>query len=113
MTQKQQRQIAITSAGNNIPTLADLRARRDQIIAIARKYGASNVRVFGSVARGDATSNSDVDLLVTFPKNYKLLDHAALLMDIKTLLGMSVDVSVEANLNDAFRDKILKDAVPL
>lgn len=113
MVQDQQPDVETTDLVKNAPTLADLRAHRDQIMAIAKKYGASNVRVFGSVARGEATSDSDVDLLVTFPPKYKLLAHAALLMDIKSLLGMSVDVSVEANLKDAFRDKILKDAVPL
>jgi predicted nucleotidyltransferase len=94
-------------------TLDDLRTRRDEILALAEKYGAYNVRVFGSVARGESTSESDVDLLVQFPAHYKLLDHAGLLMDLKDLLGVEVDVSVEANLQDALRSRILKDAVRL
>ncbi|GAB4517885.1 MAG: nucleotidyltransferase family protein [Anaerolineae bacterium] len=94
-------------------TLEDLRARRDSILAVADKYGASDVRIFGSVARGEATPQSDVDILVAFPPHYKLLDQAALLMDLKDLLGVNVDVSVEANLKDTVREHVLKDAVPL
>lgn len=94
-------------------TLDDLRARRDEILALAEKYGAYNMRVFGSVARGEATAASDVDILVQFPARYKLLDHAGLLMELKDLLGIDVDVSVEVNLQDIFRTGILKDAVPL
>ncbi len=95
------------------PTLADLRARRDEILALAERYGASNVRVFGSVARGDATPDSDIDLLVDFPTRYKLLNHAALLVELKTLLGVAVDVSVESHLKTAYRTRILQDAMPL
>lgn len=95
------------------PTLADLRARREEILALAERYGASNVRVFGSVARGDATPDSDIDLLVNFQTRYKLLNHAALLMDLKDLLKIAVDVSVESHLKTAYRARILKDAVPL
>jgi predicted nucleotidyltransferase len=96
-----------------IPTLNALRARRDEILAVAERYGASNVRVFGSVARNEAASNSDVDLLVSFPAEYKLLDHAALLMDLRDLLGVAVDVSIEANLKDPLRSRILSEAIPL
>lgn len=96
-----------------IPTLNELRARRDEIRAVAERYGAYNVRVFGSVARNEVASTSDVDLLVSFPAKYKLLDHAALLMDLRDLLGVAVDVSVEANLKDPLRSRILSEAVPL
>lgn len=95
------------------PTLEWLRVRRDEILALADRYGAYHVRVFGSVARGDATPESDIDFLVQFPPHYKLLDHAGLLVDLKDLLGVNVDVSVEANLKDAYRARILKDAVRL
>lgn len=94
-------------------TLDDLRARRDEILALAQRYGAQDVRVFGSVARGDATPSSDVDILVRFPAEYKLLDHAGLLMALKDLLGVDVDVSIESNLRESYRTEILKDAVPL
>jgi len=93
--------------------LETLRAYRDEILALAEQYGASNVRVFGSVARGEAAPDSDIDILVQFPDQYKLLDHAGLLMELKKLLGAQVDVSVEANLRPDYRARILKDAVPL
>ncbi|MFQ3657914.1 MAG: nucleotidyltransferase family protein [Anaerolineae bacterium] len=80
---------------------------------MAQRYGASNVRVFGSVARNEATSTSDVDLLVAFPAGCKLLDHAALLMDLRDLLGVAVDVSIKANLKSHLRSQILEEAVPL
>jgi uncharacterized protein len=94
-------------------TLEELRARRNEILALAEQYGAEDVRVFGSVARGDATPRSDVDILVRFPPDYRLLDHAGFLMALKELLGVEVDVSIEANLREAYRLEILKDAVPL
>lgn len=94
-------------------TLDDLRAQRDEILRLAAHYGAYNVRVFGSVAREDNTLESDVDLLVSFPPRYKLLDHAALLMDLEALLGISVDLSVEANLKAVLRERILGEAIPL
>lgn len=94
-------------------TLANLREYREDILALAARYGATNVRVFGSVARGDATPNSDIDILVRFPPHYKLLDHAGLLMELQDLLGVKVDVSVESSIKDVYRANILKDAIPL
>ncbi len=95
------------------PTLDDLRAHRDEILRLAAKYGAYNVRVFGNVARGEATPESDVDLLVEFPPAYRLLDHAGLVAALKRLLNQPVDVSVETNLREGYRDEILRDALPL
>lgn len=95
------------------PTLDDLRARRDEILALAAQYGAYNVRVFGSVARGDATPHSDVDLLVTFPESYRLLQHAGLIVALKTLLNRDVDISIEQNVRELYRAAVLRDAVPL
>ena len=95
------------------PTLDELRAHRDEILALAEHYGAYNVRVFGSVARGEATPDSDIDILVQFPVTYRLLHHAGLVSALRALLNHDVDVSVEQNLRDGYRDSILRDAVPL
>jgi predicted nucleotidyltransferase len=86
---------------------------RDEIIRIALRYGASNVRVFGSAARGEAKPDSDIDLLVTFEKKHSLLDRVALKQDIEDLLGRKADVVTEKTLDEAIRNDVLRDAVPL
>jgi predicted nucleotidyltransferase len=96
------------------PTLDDLRARRDEIVALAAKYGASNVRVFGSVARGEATPTSDVDLLVSFEPSASLYSLSGLRQDLHDLLGYSVDVVEDhSGLRERFRGRIAKGVVPL
>jgi uncharacterized protein len=95
------------------PTIEELRKRREQIIALASAYGARNVRVFGSVARGDAAIESDVDLVVDFDAGRSLLDHGALIMDLQEALGCRVDVVSSKGLRQRFRDRVLADAVPL
>ncbi len=90
-----------------------LALHRNTILQLAAQRGAYNVRVFGSVARGTASTNSDIDFLVEFPPSYRLLDHAGLLNDLQELLGCPVDVAVEANLREEIRPYILKDAVAL
>lgn len=103
----------MSDAPKNALTLDDLRARREEILRLAAKYGAYNVRVFGSVARGEATPDSDVDLLVEFPSDYRLIAHAGLIAALKDLLNQQVDISVETNLREGYRDEIIRDAVPL
>lgn len=96
------------------PTLADLRARREEILALAERHKATNVRVFGSVARGEADPGSDVDFLVTYQKGASLYDVAGLFVDLQELLGVAVDVVEDhAGLSDRFRRRIVKDVVPL
>jgi len=96
------------------PTLEDLRARRDEILALAERYGASNVRVFGSVARGDATPDSDIDLLVNFRENASLFEVSAFWQDVQALLNATVDVVEDhAGLRERFRKRIMRDVVPL
>jgi len=90
-----------------------LRSRRAEILALARKHGARNVRIFGSVARGDAGPTSDVDFLVELEEGRSLLDHAALLLDLKDLLGCDVDVVTDRGLKPRIRDRVLREAVPL
>jgi predicted nucleotidyltransferase len=92
---------------------ARLHEKREEILAIAAKYGAYNVRLFGSVARGEADSNSDVDLLVDMEPNRSLLDLGGLLMELQHLLGCSVDVVTEKGLRPRIRDRVLNEAIPL
>lgn len=94
-------------------TLDDIRSRRDAIMAIAQKYGANNFRVFGSVVRGEATEQSDVDFLVQIEKGRSLLDHIGLQIDLEELLGCKVDVVDDCVLHPMLRDDILAEVVPL
>ena len=88
-------------------------AGREEILRIAAKYGASNVRIFGSVARGEADEQSDIDLLVDLEPKRSLLDLAGLLVDLEELLGCKVDVVPEDSLRKHIKDRVLKEAVAL
>jgi predicted nucleotidyltransferase len=95
------------------PALRTLRRRRASILRVAAEHGAHSVRVFGSVARGDATSESDVDLLVEMEPERTLFDQAALLVDLRRLLGRDVDVVIEGGLRENIRERVMREAVPL
>jgi predicted nucleotidyltransferase len=85
---------------------------REAILALAAKHGATDVRIFGSVARGDDDESSDVDVLVKMEEGSSLLDMGELLMDLRDLLGCTVDViSEHKDLRPHFRENILRDAV--
>jgi predicted nucleotidyltransferase len=84
-----------------------------RIREIAARHGAGNLRVFGSMARGDDRPDSDVDLVVTFDSGRTLLDHGALVMDLQDLLGFRVDVLSEAGLTGRFRERVMREAVAL
>lgn len=90
-----------------------IRQHRAAILALARRYGAHDVRIFGSVARGDATQASDLDLIVRFEPGRSLFDHGGLLMDLQELLGMKVDVIDEEGMRPRFRQHVMKEAVAL
>ncbi len=90
-----------------------LKSRREEILNIAAKHGACNVRVFGSVARGEADSYSDIDLLVEFKRGTTLLSHAALVQELEDLLGVSVDVVSEGGLRDRVRERVMREAVAI
>ena len=90
-----------------------LRRHRDAILSVAVRHGASNVRVFGSVARGDARPDSDLDLLVDLEPGRSLLDHVALIQDLEDLLGRKVDVVESQALHWYIRDRVLAEAVAL
>jgi len=90
-----------------------LKFQREEILRIAAKHGAQKVRVFGSVARGEADSSSDIDLLVEFKRGTTLLGHAALVQDLEDLLGVKVDVVSERGLRDRVRERVLREAVAI
>jgi predicted nucleotidyltransferase len=84
-----------------------------EIHRLAAKHGVHNIRVFGSLARGDADARSDVDLLVELEPGRSLLDLGGLQMDLEALLPRRVDVVTERGLRDRLRARVLKEAVPL
>ena len=90
-----------------------IRTRRDEILQIARRYGAKDVRVFGSAARGDASNDSDIDLLVNLEPGRSLLDLGGLLVELQDLLGCRVDVVTERGLRERIRNDVIREAVPL
>lgn len=94
-------------------TKHDILKRRDEIVAVAKRYGASDLRIFGSVARGDAGASSDVDFLVRFEPGRSLFDQGGLLMDLRELLGVEVDVVSEGALSGRFAQVVRAEAVPL
>jgi len=95
-------------------TLQDIRsARRDEILKLAARRGAKNVRVFGSVARGDSDERSDVDFLVEMEPGRTLFDLSGLLLDLEAVLHTPVDVVTEKGLRPRVRERVLAEAVPL
>ena len=90
-----------------------LRSKRSEILDLAEHHGAHNVRVFGSVVRGEAGPESDIDLLVDLEPGRSLLDLGGLLMDLRDLLQVSVDVGTVAMLKERIRDRVLREAVAL
>jgi predicted nucleotidyltransferase len=80
---------------------------------IARQHGARDIRLFGSVARGENTEASDVDILVRFERERSLFDHGGLIADLEELLGVKVDVISEGGIRERFRTRVLAEAVPL
>ncbi|MEO0843759.1 MAG: nucleotidyltransferase family protein [Cyanobacteria bacterium J06643_5] len=86
---------------------------REEILRIATKHGAYNVRVFGSVARGEATPDSDIDFLVELEPGRNLLDRIALIQDLEELLNRKVDVAKPSNLHELIREKVVSEAIIL
>ncbi len=86
---------------------------RDDILRLARKHGARNVRLFGSAARGEDRAESDLDLLVDMEEGRSLVDHVALKQDLEDLLGREIDVVTERSLHPRLRERVLREAVSL
>ena len=94
-------------------TLQELRKYREAIEALAHKHGVTRLRLFGSVARGEAHPDSDLDVLVRMNPERSLLDQIGLKQDLEDLLGRPVDLVSEPALHPQIRDRILAEAVPL
>ncbi len=90
-----------------------LKSKRQEILAIAARHGAHNVRVFGSVARGEAKPESDVDILVEMESGTSLMDHVTLMQDLEDLLERKVDVVSDRALHWYIRDQVIAEATPL
>ena len=117
ITRRTERSKNINSKSRKTKTAATfeglLRAKREEILRIAIKHGAFNVRVFGSVARGEADTQSDIDLLVDVEPGRTLFDLSELLLDLQELLGREVDIVTEKGLHSRIRQRVLKEAIPL
>ncbi len=94
-------------------TLHAITTRRAEILTLASHYGATNVRVFGSVARGEARPTSDIDLLIKLDATRSLLDYVALMQDLEDLLGHRIDLVIEPDLHPTIRERVLAEAMPL
>jgi hypothetical protein len=90
-----------------------LKEKREDILRIAAKHGAHNVRVFGSVARGEADAQSDIDFLVELEPGRSLMDQAGLWVELEEFLGRKIDVMTDGGIKARIRDRVLKEAVPL
>jgi hypothetical protein len=90
-----------------------LKEKRDVILAAARRHGVRNIRIFGSVARGEDDSESDIDFLVDMEPGRSILDHASLLIELQQLLGRKVDVISERGIKNRIRERVLREAIPL
>ncbi|WP_373838207.1 nucleotidyltransferase family protein [Methanospirillum sp.] len=98
------------TSGNLIEILT---SKRDELKALVLKHGASNIRIFGSVARREETPGSDIDLLVDMNEDASLLDLARLKNDLEDLLGTPIDITTRPALHPMLADAILKEAIAL
>jgi predicted nucleotidyltransferase len=94
-------------------TLDLLRRQRADVLRLAAAHGVTDVRVFGSVARGEADEQSDIDLLVSVAPERSLFDLGGLLMDLQDLLGRQIDLVTERGLRPRLREQVLREALPL
>jgi predicted nucleotidyltransferase len=90
-----------------------IREQREAILCVAAKHGATQVRLIGSVARGEAGPDSDVDLLVTWQEGTSLLDQAALKLELESLLGQKVDIASDGWVKPSIRESLYRDAIAL
>jgi len=94
-------------------TIDILQEKREDVIEVAERHGVTSIRVFGSVARGDESPESDIDLLVTTGPSVSAWFPAGLILDLEQLLGRHIDIVTESGLNPLLRDQVLTEAVEL
>lgn len=94
-------------------TIEILQAKRQDLLEVAKRHGVTSIRVFGSVARGDDSPESDVDLLVTTGPEVSSWFPAGLVLDLQELLGRRIDVVTENGLNPLLRDQVMAEAIAL
>ena len=92
-------------------SLDEVRRHRNEILAIAERYGVRNIRVFGSVARGDADADSDLDLLIDVDPGHSYFDMAGFALEVEDLLGIFTQVATAGGLKVRIRDRVLGEAV--
>ncbi|MGO9118172.1 MAG: nucleotidyltransferase family protein [Desulfomonilaceae bacterium] len=90
-----------------------LKEKREEILKIALRHGAKNIRLFGSVARGEAGESSDIDILVEVGQNPSPWFPGGLIADLEELLGRQVHVVTVGALHSHIRDRVLQESVPL
>jgi uncharacterized protein len=88
-----------------------LQSNREEILNLASQHGACNIRIFGSVARGEADENSDIDFLVDLDQNLSPWFPVRLIRDLEKLLGRKVDVVTEKGLKERIRERVLQEAI--
>ncbi len=94
-------------------TINKLKEYKNDILRIALLHGAKNIKVFGSVARGEENQNSDVDFVVEMGKGKTVLNRIALMQDLKKLLGQEVDVVTYKSLREKIKNDLIRDAIDL
>jgi predicted nucleotidyltransferase len=105
--------VDVVDAPRRRVTLDEVRAHRDEIYEIGRRYGVSNIRVFGSVARGEADEHSDLDLLIDVAPEHGLFSMAGFAIDVEELMGVFTQVATVAGLKSRIRDRVVAQAVPV
>ncbi|OGR98388.1 MAG: DNA polymerase subunit beta [Elusimicrobia bacterium RIFCSPLOWO2_12_FULL_39_28] len=96
-----------------MPTQESIKVMRNEILKIAAHHGAKNLRIFGSVVRGDAKPTSDIDFLVEVDKNHSPFFPGGFVADLEELLGCKIDIVTEKSLHWYIRDRVIHEAIPL
>jgi uncharacterized protein len=94
-------------------TLDEVRARREEIVRLGERYGIRNIRVFGSVARGEATADSDLDLLVDVDRGHGYFDMAGFALGVEEELGVLTQIATPRGLKERIRERVLREAIAL